>query len=296
MMDAQTHRLRNNFILLKNGGKDFDTIVKEMQGVSLKSLKTWDKSYNDEMKKIAEHYSKDVNTKSEPIKHQKKVTELQKKAETNYLSTSIQSINKNGDYIKNNEVKFNVSLKESIINSLILASFPNLSKINDKSLKEELIQLAKESKSNYIILHDQLVNIELNKIEAKDGIQYKTKIQVKDEKQLPNVEKAINFYIANFLFPSEMANKDKLQIDISKYFYNSASEILPIAIKKIIIKKYNGIANLELEELYVDSQWIFITGENGFGKTSFLQALTIGLLEKKIKTRIYFLIRKIQIS
>ncbi|MBK6667937.1 MAG: hypothetical protein IPG48_17810 [Saprospiraceae bacterium] len=72
--------MRNNFILLKNGGKDFDTIVKEMQGVSLKSLKTWDKSYNDEMKKIAEHYSKDVNTKSEPIKHQKKVTELQKKA------------------------------------------------------------------------------------------------------------------------------------------------------------------------------------------------------------------------
>jgi predicted ATP-binding protein involved in virulence len=281
MMDAQTHRLRNNFILLKNGGKDFDTIVKEMQGVSLKSLKTWDTSYNDEVKKIAEHYSKDVNTKSEPIKHQKKVTELQKKAETNYLSTSIQSINKNGDYIKNNEVKFNLSLKDKIILDLWQASNMDLNKLEDNSKLELYLQIIKQSITAYDVLNAQLVNIELNKIEAKDGIQYKTKIQVKDEKQLPNVEKAINFYIANFLFPREMANKDKLQIDISKYFYNSASEILPIAIKKIIIKKYNGIANLELEELYVDSQWIFITGENGFGKTSFLQALTIGLFGKK---------------
>lgn len=32
MMDAQTLRLRNNFILLRNGGKYFDTIVKEMEG------------------------------------------------------------------------------------------------------------------------------------------------------------------------------------------------------------------------------------------------------------------------
>jgi len=45
-MDAQTHRLRNNFILLKNGGKDFDTIVKEMEGVNLKNLNAWEKSLN----------------------------------------------------------------------------------------------------------------------------------------------------------------------------------------------------------------------------------------------------------
>ena len=49
-MDAQTLRLRNNFILLKNGGKDFDTIVEEMEGVSIKNLKAWNKSYNKEIR------------------------------------------------------------------------------------------------------------------------------------------------------------------------------------------------------------------------------------------------------
>ncbi|MBK6667938.1 MAG: hypothetical protein IPG48_17815 [Saprospiraceae bacterium] len=55
-----------------------------------------------------------------------------------------------------------------------------------RQLKLELyLQIIKQSLTAYDVLNDQLVNIELNKIEAKDGIQYKTKIQVKDEKQLP---------------------------------------------------------------------------------------------------------------
>lgn len=62
-MDAQTHRLRNNFILLKNGGKDFDTIVKEMAGVSIKNLKAWDKSYYEEMEKITKHFNSDSDKK-----------------------------------------------------------------------------------------------------------------------------------------------------------------------------------------------------------------------------------------
>ncbi|MFZ1751061.1 MAG: AAA family ATPase, partial [Saprospiraceae bacterium] len=57
--------------------------------------------------------------------------------------------------------------------------------------------------------------------------------------------------------------------------------ILPIAIKQVKIIKYQGINNLSLAEINVDSQWVFVTGENGFGKTTFLQALTIGLFGTK---------------
>jgi DNA repair exonuclease SbcCD ATPase subunit len=41
--------------------------------------------------------------------------------------------------------------------------------------------------------------------------------------------------------------------------------------------KCNGIVETGISGIPLDSQWIFLTGENGFGKTSILQALTIGL-------------------
>jgi len=45
----------------------------------------------------------------------------------------------------------------------------------------------------------------------------------------------------------------------------------------ISIKNYHGIQETELPDLPETAPWIFLTGENGFGKTSVLQALAIGL-------------------
>lgn len=45
----------------------------------------------------------------------------------------------------------------------------------------------------------------------------------------------------------------------------------------IRIEKFKGIKQLEISELPADAPWIFLTGENGFGKTSVLQALALGL-------------------
>jgi AAA domain, putative AbiEii toxin, Type IV TA system/AAA domain len=45
----------------------------------------------------------------------------------------------------------------------------------------------------------------------------------------------------------------------------------------IRIEKFKGIKQLKISELPADAPWIFLTGENGFGKTSVLQALAIGL-------------------
>lgn len=53
---------------------------------------------------------------------------------------------------------------------------------------------------------------------------------------------------------------------------------LPIAIVSISIEKFQGIEKTSLEEeLSTSAQWIFLTGENGFGKTSVLQAIALGL-------------------
>ena len=47
--------------------------------------------------------------------------------------------------------------------------------------------------------------------------------------------------------------------------------MLPIALKSFHIKNYRGIIDTQIDNIPPDTQWIFLTGENGFGKTSVLQ-------------------------
>ncbi len=54
---------------------------------------------------------------------------------------------------------------------------------------------------------------------------------------------------------------------------------LPLSINKITIENFQGIKACSVSELPLDSNWMFITGENGYGKTSILQAIAIGLNE-----------------
>jgi ABC-type uncharacterized transport system fused permease/ATPase subunit len=42
-----------------------------------------------------------------------------------------------------------------------------------------------------------------------------------------------------------------------------------IELKSFHIKNYKGIIDTKVENIPSGTQWIFLTGENGFGKTSF---------------------------
>ena len=63
----------------------------------------------------------------------------------------------------------------------------------------------------------------------------------------------------------------------------NSPNILPYAIKQFCIKNYHAIIKTHIKDLPVDTQWIFLTGENGFGKTLFLRALVLGLYGKRDK-------------
>jgi predicted ATP-binding protein involved in virulence len=52
---------------------------------------------------------------------------------------------------------------------------------------------------------------------------------------------------------------------------------MPISITSIDIEKFQGINKLLVEEIPDNTKWFFLTGENGFGKTSLLQAISLGL-------------------
>jgi len=52
---------------------------------------------------------------------------------------------------------------------------------------------------------------------------------------------------------------------------------LPYAVLGFRIEQYNGIKKTEVLDLPSSAKWIFLTGENGYGKTTVLQALAANL-------------------
>jgi len=63
----------------------------------------------------------------------------------------------------------------------------------------------------------------------------------------------------------------------SKDIYQNKEKVLPYAIKQLQVQYFHGIKHTELTNIPIDTQWIFLTGENGFGKTTILQSLVLGL-------------------
>ncbi len=51
------------------------------------------------------------------------------------------------------------------------------------------------------------------------------------------------------------------------------SNILPISLTEIEIKDFGPIKHIQISEIPKDAQWIFLTGENGTGKTTILKAM-----------------------
>jgi AAA15 family ATPase/GTPase len=56
---------------------------------------------------------------------------------------------------------------------------------------------------------------------------------------------------------------------------------LPHSLKQIKIQSYKTIYYIEITSIPIDTPWIFLTGENGFGKTSILRAIVIGFIGRK---------------
>ncbi|WLE97640.1 MAG: AAA family ATPase [Candidatus Electrothrix communis] len=59
--------------------------------------------------------------------------------------------------------------------------------------------------------------------------------------------------------------------------YRSQQKIKRVYLNGFQIENFQGIKNAQLNDFPKNPSWVFLTGENGFGKTCFLKALAIGL-------------------
>ncbi len=127
----------------------------------------------------------------------------------------------------------------------LLSSFLNKEKVLiDKFLKSTLDRI---DESDYQLLEDE----------------YSSKFGFIIEEQ---------FYKLRNRVESEIKTKERERKQ--KLF---TSNPLPYSISSIDIEAFQGIKKLSVNEIPDNTKWIFLTGENGFGKTSILQALSLGL-------------------
>jgi predicted ATPase len=100
----------------------------------------------------------------------------------------------------------------------------------------------------------------------------------------PNVVDFIR--VEDFKNDKEKIDKNRILVHFTD-FYTQISDLisdytawkkgvqtaLPFALSEIHIENFQGIQKGMIQNLPLDAQWIFLTGENGFGKTSFLRAI-----------------------
>ncbi|QZT36882.1 AAA family ATPase [Halosquirtibacter xylanolyticus] len=58
---------------------------------------------------------------------------------------------------------------------------------------------------------------------------------------------------------------------------SKVEQYLPTSVHSFSVSNFQGIKDAELSDLPADARWILLTGENGYGKTSILRAITIAL-------------------
>lgn len=246
------HR-ENLFIRLKNQGKNLDEIAMLLD-VEKELVEKWNEGFEKEIKSL--------NSQNIPIKF------------------SIVQKTEESEYIKHQSFSLKLSNLDKIIFDLQKIRMANIDNLTP-SQKEFIEKLQIDAKVYVEVLEKYVNEVEFEEQED-NGINFSfwQKKDLEDDKNNDIIGKALMFW-ARYCYTSEKRQYESLLIKemIPDYVKKDNSYlVLPCAIKQLKIQNYHSIANIHLENLNIDAQWIFLFGENGFGKTSILQAIVLSLL------------------
>jgi len=160
------------------------------------------------------------------------------------------------------------------IDDLIKLSFTNVFDLLFKSAQpySEFSLLGKQMIENFDYFFTNNIETESGKEILKKAYQYFVK-NLENNNQ--NIIKQLVIQEDNLLIS---------QTSEDTYFdASNKTENLFYALKQIKIENFNGIIKTEIIEIPIDTRWIFLSGENGFGKTSILQAIVLGFNGTKEK-------------
>jgi predicted ATP-binding protein involved in virulence len=121
-----------------------------------------------------------------------------------------------------------------------------------------------------LFIHGHQVNYEISDKSKIDFAVNKFSIQYFNEKDENKI---------GFISEEEFRKREKKIIEYKKIFDADNDEVhfqseRSNRLKTIEISNYYDIDNIRITDIPKSAQWLFVTGENGSGKTSFLKALT----------------------
>ncbi len=241
MTKTEEIRLHNLFIKFKNEGKGIDEI-KGLLEVDGEVLEGW----NGAFEKMKEELKKTSNLGLERIE---------------------------GIHLKENGLNYSVLIPVGETSQLdevkgFLRNTLNYYK-NEPEDELDTKMLAQMSKSLFIF---EQYFMDLN-FDENGEANYILNSYTDDALKLAN--QAIEFY-KPFNHFQRLQTTTSLIKEVSEDYYLKASQILPFALKALKAKNYEGIIKIELDNLSIDTNWIFLIGENGYGKTTILRSISIG--------------------
>ena len=137
------------------------------------------------------------------------------------------------------------------------------------------------------VLYDYTVDEEAKKIEYHirftPSSEYSELDDIKEEDvDVENLQERFQAwvtYVLNFLNLNfvPLISKENPSLHPEPDIYTKKDKILPYSLKNVVVSNFQGIKNAKIENLPVDTQWVFLVGENGFGKSTVLQAILLGL-------------------
>lgn len=202
----------------------------------------------------------------------------------NYIAVSFWT---GGDSLnKTSNIYINFDINKKVVTANIVARDSD----NKKKYFELLVQkLNGYTKSNKLDIWSKTISNSFDSIENALNEFINNDKLIIDETLKSTLEDANNpdrflledEFSSKFGFISEeQFQKLKSRVETSKKKMEAArpySVTIPCSLSSIKIKSFNGIINSELTNLPSNAKWIFLTGENGYGKSSVLHAIALGL-------------------
>ncbi len=118
----------------------------------------------------------------------------------------------------------------------------------------------------------------MQKYDSSDLIENLIHFLEKDKPLIDNYlkENNYNWFWKERIFANYVKKVRQTQADSRKKTYIQG---LPICLRSLSVKNYKdkAIQDLEIEDVPSNTRWVFLTGENGIGKTLVLEAIALGL-------------------
>ncbi|QDK80967.1 AAA family ATPase [Spirosoma sp. KCTC 42546] len=102
-----------------------------------------------------------------------------------------------------------------------------------------------------------------------------------DSETIQKAQDLFSFYYEHSVRFEKLAEKSILIDRETKDVFLNYQNALPYSLKSLIIRDFEGISSCQIQNIPIDTPWLFISGNNGYGKTTFLRAVSIGLLGSK---------------